>query len=136
QGLARGTADPRHRSASVGVAATPVRIGNYIIAVAQRRDNPVAADQAIVLGDDATDPHAAVAPGHCPAVAVPARTLDHVIAIVQDDDEARVAHIIPQVAAGDVAISGVAADETIGLGDDAADSRCAAAPRDGSAVAV
>src|SRR5439155_19060126 len=58
-------------------------------------------------------------------VAVPVRTLDHVIAVAQGSDAVR-AHLI----------IGIAADQAIGVGDGAADPSAAVAPRDRPADVV
>src|SRR5262249_55184677 len=73
-------------------------------------------DEAIVLGDDAANSAVAAAPGYRPAIAVPARTTDQVVAVAQGRDA--VAN----------PIIGIASDEAIVLRDHAANSAVAAAP--------
>src|SRR5262249_55472791 len=82
------------------------------------------ADEAVGLGDDARDPGRATAPGYRPAVTVPTRDADQVVAVAQESDKS--ARQIP----------GVGADEAVGGGDDTANPRRAAAPGYRPAVAV
>src|SRR5260370_30862042 len=77
----------------------------------------VTAGEGIGLGADAGYSRAAIAPGNRPAIAVPAITSDHVVAVAQGRD-AGIAHNIP----------GIAADEAIGFRDDAAGSGAAVPP--------
>src|SRR5438105_14068095 len=66
----------------------------------------VAADEAICVGDNASNPGAAIAPGYCPAIAVPVRTFDHVVAVAQRGNAVRAYEILR-----------VATDKAIGVGD-------------------
>src|SRR5207253_7599336 len=75
----------------------------------------------------AADPRAAPGPGPRPAITIPSRTLDHVVGVAQGSDAVVFpAHLI----------SGVAADEAIGLGDRAADSCASVPPGYGTAAAI
>src|SRR5207237_1417946 len=99
-------APPGHRPA----AAVPARAADYEVAVGQGGDVPAhaiiggAADQAVVGINCSADPGHAAAPRCRPAVAVPARAGDHVVAIAQDDDVP--AHLIISIAA-DQAVAGI-----------------------------
>src|SRR6516165_3201579 len=78
----------------------------------------VSAHEAVVLIDFAGDAHRAVAPGHRPAIAVPIRAENHVVAVVQGRDAieagSAVAHTVPR-AGGAATITGVAANEAVVL---------------------
>src|SRR5205814_1329901 len=114
---------PSHRP----TLAVPGWTLDHVVAVAQRGDGAadiilgVAADKAVGGGDGTGGPCTAVAPSHLPAIAVPVRTLDHVVAVAQEGDAAtgvNIAHKIP----------GIAAHEAIGGGNRAAGPRTAVAP--------
>src|SRR5262249_13129262 len=104
---------------------------DHVVAVAQERDavaNPiigVAADEAIVLGDNAADTAVAVGPGHRPAIAAPGGTSDHVVAVAHVRD----AH-------GANLIIGLSADQAIVLGDTALDPALAVRQDPRPAIAV
>src|SRR2546425_693939 len=105
-----------------------------IIAAAAHLIIGVVAYKAIAFGYSAADPRAAIGPGHRSVIAVPIRTSDHVIAVVQGVDARKkvkgsneaVAHLI----------IGLAPDEASGVGDGAADPRAAVPPGYRSALAV
>src|SRR5262249_23885390 len=110
--------------------ATAVITDHHVVAVAQGVDPadgiPVGdAGEAGVGGDHAADSRAAVAPGRRPAVAVPIRTGDHVVAVAQGDE----------AAPADV-IRGDAADQAVGDGDGAGEPLRAVAPGHGPASTV
>src|SRR5262249_53576670 len=126
--LSAGTADPGRSPPT----AIPVRVGDYIVAVAQGGDPVVAhpitratADKAIGFGDGAADPRRAAAPRHRPPVAAPRRAPDRVAADAQRDGR-----IVADL------ITGATADEAIGSGDGPIDPRAAAAPRHRAAIAA
>src|SRR5207302_6950307 len=69
----------------------PAERRNDVVAVAQGRDRAhpfigIAADQAIVLGDDAAAAGRTVPPGDRPAKAVPEEAFDQIVAIAQADE--------------------------------------------------
>src|SRR5262249_34187031 len=108
-------AAPRHRPA----LAVPQRAADQVVAGAQGGDVAggaahalvgVGADEAVGGGDGAAGPGRAAAPGHRPAVAVPQRAADHVVAVAQGEN-AVVAH----------AVRVGRADQAVGVGDDATD---------------
>src|SRR5262249_27376499 len=83
------------------------------------------------LGDDTADACAAVAPGHCPAIAVPKRTVDQVVPVAQGQDGE-----VESTTSGANHIIWVVADEAIGVGDIAADPCATIAPGHRTAIAV
>src|SRR5262249_14162022 len=122
----RGAAPPGNRP-TVAVPqrtlAVPQGTADHIVTVAQERDcwgvagrivaaHPIIGDganEAVGLRDDALASHRAIAPGNRPAVGVPDRAVDQVVAVLQGDDGSAYPIIV------------VAADEAVGLGDDAAE---------------
>src|SRR5262249_22563193 len=96
-------AAPRHRSAT----AIPQTAINHVVVIAQDGDafgaHPamrVIAHQTIRLGARTTDRRAGVLPGRRPALAVPIRTQDDVVAVIQGDQAGKsiveiVAYLIP-----------------------------------------
>src|SRR5260370_3891089 len=93
-GIGDGPADPRAAVSPGGrpTLVVPIRASDQVIAVAQGSKafshiiiGP-GADEAIGVGEGAADPRAAVGPGRRPAIAVPVRTSDHVVAVAQGGD--------------------------------------------------
>src|SRR5262249_27069189 len=72
------------------------------------------------------NPRVAVEPGCCPARAVPGKTADDVVAIAQGDDARRGTDLIPRRAA----------DEAVGLRENAVDATVAVAPGQRSTLLV
>src|SRR5258708_5747810 len=99
------------------VATDPVCAANEV--------SGVAAHQALDIRDDAADARIAVAPRHRPAIAVPSRTWNEVIAITQEEDISE-STLVPRVTA----------HKAIEIGDNAGDPCGAIAPGQRPAVAV
>src|SRR5262249_17010369 len=94
------------------------------------------ANEAIGCGDHPAHSRSAATPGHRPALAVPQRTIDHIIPVAQGSDARDV--VVGKSLAWDGAdiVSGVTADKAICLGDSAADPLTGAAPGPRPAVTV
>src|SRR5262249_11541847 len=116
--------------------------GDHVVAVLQSddigphlvtrcgADSGVGADEAVGCRDDASDPNRAAAPGRRPAIAVPAGTGDHVVAVLQSDD------IGPHLVTRCGPDRGVGADEAVGCRDDVNDPSRAVGPGRCPAIAV
>src|SRR5439155_10038729 len=102
------------------------------VEVAAHGISRVAADQAILGGNDATDARRAAAPRCCSPTTVPIRTEDLVVAVGERGGVAP--DEIPEIAVH--SITGVAADQTIGFGDGATDPAAAIGPGRRPAIAV
>src|SRR5262249_27733649 len=127
EGLSGRATDPGHRPA----VAVPDRAAQQVVAVAQHPDQGavrkatppahpvigVGAHQAIGRGDGAAATGGGVAPGGGPAGAVPQRAAHQVIAVAEQGDELR-AHLVVRVGA----------DQTVGLGEGAAEPGVAVDP--------
>src|SRR5579883_2381529 len=86
EGFSVCTIYPGHGSA----LAVPVRALDEVVAVVQEDDAiyiqlfiRCGPDKAIGYGNGATDPRAAITPGHRTALVVPIRIFDHIITVAQ-----------------------------------------------------
>src|SRR5262249_39056150 len=85
------------------------------------------------LGDGAAHSDIAIGPGHGATLGVPLRTIDDIVAVVEPRDTGTKDN--PHQEATHK-IAWIAADEAVGLGDWAACSRAAGAPRHRPTIAV